>query len=229
MTLLSCRWWLPLLLFVVIAPFTPWIDLSVASYFYEPDGFVPQRDPDHPVMTALYCFGELPGQIVGAVAILVALGSYVWPSWYRWRNPALVLALTFVIGAGVMINVVFKELWGRPRPKQLEMFGGTEAFRPFYRPQWKQPEKKDIKSFPSGHAAMGFLFLTVGLIGWYERRQGLYVGGMVFGMLLGVLLSYIRMAQGGHFLTDVLASALLMWLVGLLCARLVYGEVSSNV
>lgn len=222
----SYYWWLPLLLFVLLAPFTPWIDLAVSTYFYEPDGFVPLEDPEHPVMTALYDFGELPGQLIGALAIVVALGSYLKPSWRQWRNPALIMALTFTIGAGLLINVLFKEYWGRPRPKKIEQFGGTETFRPFYSPLWKQPGKP-FKSFPSGHASMGFLFLSIGLVGWYERRRALYIGGMAFGLIAGISLSYVRLAQGAHFFSDVLASALIMWLVAVAACRLVYGGEQS--
>lgn len=227
----SCRWWLPLLLFVLIAPLTPLIDQSVASYFYTTNGgFIKQSDPRHPIYSLFYTFGNLPGQIAGVVAALIVAGSFFSPSLVPWRKAALVIAITACVGAGLLVNLVFKELWGRPRPKQLTEYGGTESFRPFYKPIWNH-KSEHLKSFPSGHATMGFLFLTFGLIGWYERNRRLYICGMIAGCSLGIVLSYGRLAQGGHFFSDVMASALLTWLIALAACRLVYGparEVSTD-
>lgn len=220
-------WWIPLLLFVAIAPLTPWLDMSISNAIYESRGFVRQQDPTHPVLSALYHYGELPGQIMGVLAALVVVLTYRYRALIRWRAPAFALAFTAIIGAALTINVFFKEFWGRPRPKQIVEFGGPANFRPFYKPLFGK-NTDTSRSFPSGHAAMGFLFLSVALIGWYERNRALMITGICLGLGLGIILSYARLLQGAHFFSDVLFSALLMWLMALVGCRLAYTSFSSG-
>lgn len=223
--------WLPILIFLLIAPFTPTLDLSIAHFFYQPDGFIKQSDAQHPIHTLFYTYGNLPGQILGVGAAILALLSLRYPILLSWRKGALVVAITGIVGAGLFVNVLLKEYWARPRPKQLTEFGGSEAYYPFYIPMSNPPrlaDDKQFKSFPSGHAAMGFLFLSLGLVGWYERNLLLYGGGITLGLLLGTTFSYARMAQGGHFFSDILFSALLMWLVAVVAGRIVYGRAPWN-
>lgn len=214
-------WGVPLLVFLLIAPFTPWIDLQVADFFYGEEGFIKQSDSHHSFFSLLYKYGNLPGQILSLLAVALFAGSFFFPAWKKWRRGALVVALTAFIGAGILVSGVFKEVWGRARPRQIERFGGIEPFRPFYSPIFSTGGSP-YKSFPSGHATMGFLFLSLAFVGAREKSRFLYVMGIVLGLGGGVLLSYVRMAQGGHFFSDILAAGLLMWLVALVCCHLVY-------
>lgn len=218
----SYFWWLPLLLFALFMPFSARIDLQIASYLYGSEGFYKQADPRHPIYSMLFSYGEIPGWVLGIGAAAVLVLSFLYPLFWRYRRAACVITLTFLIGAGLLVNVLLKEYWGRPRPKQLVQFGGTEAFRPFYSPIWNH-RTDQFKSFPSGHATMGFLFLSLGLVGRYEQKRWLYVTGMAFGVIFGSVLSYTRLIQGGHFFTDVLAAGFLMWLLAILICRVVYG------
>eukprot|EP00903_Cladosiphon_okamuranus_P004227 g4225.t1 len=61
---------------------------------------------------------------------------------------------------------------------------------------------------------MGFFFFAVALAlpaAWKWRRYA--VGG--FGLVLGAALGFARIAQGGHFLSDVIWAAAVMWFVSL--------------
>jgi lipid A 4'-phosphatase len=107
--------------------------------------------------------------------------------------------------------MVLKEHWGRPRPRQIVEFGGNEQFRPYYEPFFGSASVV-MRSFPSGHSTCGFYFFCLYFIGKRGNSKLLQRAGITIGILLGTLLSAARIVQGGHFMTDVLISALIMWL-----------------
>jgi membrane-associated PAP2 superfamily phosphatase len=217
------RLWLwPLLAMIAIAPFTPWLDVTISSLFFQHNAFA-----SGPVVTAIYKYGLLPGQITFVAAALVFLGSYIIRSWKPWRKPVLIMILTMVIGAGLLTNMILKDHWGRPRPKQTTMFGGQQEFRPFYHPNFfAQPEPS--RSFPSGHCAMGFYFFTITLIALRTGHRTVAGTSFVFALVLGGLLALARIAQGGHFFSDALTAALIMWLTAYICTYAFFDEPSPN-
>jgi lipid A 4'-phosphatase len=169
-----------------------------------------------------YKRGEYPGLLLGGIATLIYLSTFITSRFERWRKAALTITLVFFIGPGLLINGVFKETWGRPRPRTIEQFGGTSTFKPFYKPDFSK-EGYNNKSFPSGHVAMAFMFLTVALVAKRERVMWLCYTSFIFACAFGVALAYVRIAQGGHYLSDTIISALLMWLLSVACCRFVYG------
>jgi lipid A 4'-phosphatase len=62
-------------------------------------------------------------------------------------------------------------------------------------------------SFVSGHASTGFALMALGVYGKRRQRRRWLAIGWAAGLSLGL----IRIAQGGHFLGDVLFAGLLMW------------------
>lgn len=215
------KWWLPIMIMVVLTPFTPWLDLFVSDLFYQGEGhFFSDKWTDF-----IFNYGVIPAQIVVTMASLVLVFSYASTYLKKWRREALVLILTLAIGSGLIINAGLKDHWGRPRPRQIEEFGGDKLFRPYYKPNFFD---ESSKSFPSGHSSMGFYFLALVLIGIRLQRRFLIYLGVFLTAILGGILSFGRMAQGGHFLSDILMSALIMWIVALAVDWLVYNpEVSS--
>ncbi len=201
----------------MIAPFTPVLDLAFASYFY--DATTHQFSTD-PVFTFIYKWGLLPGQLLGIVAFLVLLSSYFIPSLKRWRYAALLIGLTIAIGAGLMTQVIFKEFWKRPRPKQVEQFGGTEPFRSFYEPNFSG--KGNFKSFLSGHCTMGFCFFSIAILGRRLQNRAYFFCGMLLALGLGFCLALARIAQGGHFFSDTLAAGCLMWITAATCDHVLF-------
>lgn len=208
----------PLLLLLSIAPFTPKIDLALAGYFYNP---VRKSFSSDAFFTFFYMWGVIPGQILGLAALFVFIFSFVSSKLAKWRKPALQVGLTFALGAGLITHAVLKDHWKRPRPKQIEQFGGTASFRPFYSPNFTA--EGNFKSFPSGHSAMGFCFFALSI---QARRQGnrkLFYSGIFLALSLGFCLSLSRIAQGGHFFSDTLVAACLMWVTAALCDRILMG------
>lgn len=213
------KWLYPLIALLILAPFTSEIDMATSSLFYEGNN----RFMANGVTDAFFNFGVVPAQITAIVAALLYLVSYFKKSLKKWRNPCLVLVLTMLIGEGLIVHAVLKDNWGRPRPKQVIEFGGRQEFRPFYKPNFfNQPEPS--KSFVCGHCGMGYFFLAFMVLGWRYRNRLLWWFGLVFGLTLGTVMGLVRIAQGGHFVTDVLWAGLIIWWTALAADYLIYGN-----
>lgn len=206
------KWLIPLLFLAAIAPFTPAIDLHISSLFFTPSPIGGKGVfYNNPFFHFLFRYGELFGFAFGGFAGFVFILSFFIPKWKKWRPGSLAIGLTLFIGAGLITNAFFKEYWGRPRPKEIVEFGGKHIYRPFWSPDFSLRQK----SFPSGHVAMGFYYLSLCFAAKRYRNRFLLYSGIFLTVFWGVGLMAARVAQGGHFLSDVIASALLMWLVAL--------------
>jgi membrane-associated PAP2 superfamily phosphatase len=195
---------IPLGVLLALAPWSTSLDLETSRFFYQENAF-----STLPVWQWIYVYGLWPawGLIFLAGCAFAASFSR---SFRAWQRPALFVLLTAAIGSGLLIHGTLKDHWGRPRPRQVIEFGGSQPFRPYYQPNLTgQPEPS--KSFTCGHCSMGFLFFTLAILGLYYGSRRLVWLGWTLAWGLGILLSAGRIAQGGHFLTDTLASAFIMW------------------
>lgn len=122
------------------------------------------------------------------------------------RRYALLLLGATLLGPGLVVNGVFKEHWGRPRPHQTLELGGTQV----YVPPLAHTAGGLGKSFPCGHSSVGFTLGAFFLI-WQRRRPRLAVTALLGSIVLGALLGIGRMTAGDHFLSDVIWSAVLAW------------------
>ena len=182
------------------------MDARLSGYFYDPTAasqwFLKTSVP----WIWLYRYGEWPTWILAIGAALVWGGSLWRRSWVCYRRACALIVLAVMLGPGLLVNGMLKPLWGRPRPAQTVLFGGPHPYE-----HWWQPgDIGDGRSFPSGHAAMGYV-LVLGTCLVPPRRsawlRGLVLGGaLAYGSLLGAT----RVIQGGHFLSDVLWSGSLM-------------------
>lgn len=205
---MSFWWWVaPIVLFALFSPFSSDLDLATSRFFYDSAN---QTFSTNGLFQFMYLYGILPALFLGGFSALVYLFSLLRPQWKRYKHPALMLALTLTLGCGLITNEILKEYWGRPRPQQTVEFGGDQQFRPFYIPNFNPPMA--LRSFPCGHCTMGFFFFSLVVLGWRFQNKNLLYIGVILSVVLGVLLSISRIAQGGHYLSDTLASALVLWL-----------------
>ncbi len=112
-----------------------------------------------------------------------------------------------IIYAKVVVAVAFwgyviciqgvKYFWGRVRFRELDT--AFSQFTPWYLPQGFT----GYDSFPSGHAAMGWVLLTL-LILLSNKKE--WVKNLVFVLIFiwGVILASSRVVIGAHFASDVL-------------------------
>jgi lipid A 4'-phosphatase len=134
------------------------------------------------------------------VIVLVALVAWVWVSlkpWGKqWRLPLAFVVLAGTLGPGLVVNSGFKENWQRSRPYQVQAFGGTQQFT---RAAMITDQCDNNCSFVSGHVACG-IFLASMLLVDRKRRTAWGTAGVVAGLTIG----FARMADGAHWLSDVL-------------------------
>lgn len=213
-------WIFPLFLLLLFAPLSSTVDLAVARYFFDPET---TTFSDHPLATFIYHFGCWPANIT----FLFFLLYLTWALWKKvqtpWTRVGLLFVLTYALGSGLVVNEFLKNQWGRPRPKMLKEFGGGAEFHPFYQPYLVRDAHRG-KSFPCGHVTCGLAFLSFAWGGKKDRNSFLFISGVLTTGILSLLLGYSRIAQGGHFVSDVLVSCIIMWWMILLMDKLVYEE-----
>ena len=183
----------------------PQLDLSVSSLFYARGrGFVLEN-----WSPVILIYRAVPWVAWGIV--LVTGGAAIWlflvgrPLWRFDRKALLFIALSTALGPGLLANTVLKDHWGRARPMQIEAFGGPHAFTPAPLPG---AECSRNCSFVSGHAALGFSLVAFAFLlqpGPPRRR------GIGAALALGGLVGLARIAQGAHFLSDVVFAGLLVF------------------
>jgi membrane-associated phospholipid phosphatase len=171
---------------------------------------------DRPLWRFLYRYGVLAGVLLAAAALVTYTLSYWYPrALHAWRRPALFLVVVAAIGPGLVVNVLFKDHYGRPRPREVVDLGGQERFLPV----WVKGGDPQAKSFPCGHCSMGFYLSTPYLILRRRRRRAAYAV-LALGTVYGGLMGAARMMAGGHFLSDVVWAAGMTWLVAIAVHRL---------
>ena len=106
----------------------------------------------------------------------------------------------------VFINLGLKNLWGRARPGDVLEFGGESIFTSWY--QLSNACKTNC-SFVSGDASVGFSIVILYLI----TKNVLF---LYLSLVSGILLGFIRIMAGGHFLSDVLFAGLFTIILNLI-------------
>lgn len=182
------------------------LDLWVAARFYQPLADDPWAQGQAPLWNLLYVGGPVLTTLLLLGSGLALIAGRYQPYWRKRRLAALFLLATLVLGPGLVVNVTFKDHWGRPRPHQIEELGGTRE----YLPPLMLGESGKGKSFPCGHASVGFAFAAFFLI-WQRRRPCLAWLALALALSLGTLLGIARMVAGDHFLSDVIWSVVLTY------------------
>lgn len=205
--------------FFVLAVYAkfPALDLIVSSrYFDASGGFVHAQDP---LVLLLYDWTPPIGR---GLALLAALHALFAPLLAKaldasgrpeaaercrgpWRHVSTVFLCAALLGPGLIIEGLFKNTVGRPRPVQVEAFGGAQ---PFQGPFAVGDNPEAHRSFCSSHAAAGFALMGLGLTCGPAWRRRWFLIGLVSGAVIGAG----RIMQGGHFLSDVIFAFYAVWL-----------------
>jgi lipid A 4'-phosphatase len=141
---------------------------------------------------------------------LLALLAGLWlarrRTWIAGPAPStramIFLTASLTIGSGLIVNLGLKDHSHRPRPVHVSEFGGDEAFRP-----WNRFDGACVKNcaFASGEAASSFWLVAPALLAPPPWRGAAIAAAIVYGCATCAL----RVAFGGHFLSDVLIGGLI--------------------
>jgi lipid A 4'-phosphatase len=210
---LIAAWLIPLLFAGAVFLFmvAPGIDLATSALFYTPSkGFTLK----HSEWATLFYQGS--PLLVRAWIIILIAGALLsfWSRFRSLRRHALFLLAVITLGPGLLVNVVLKDHWDRARPAQIVQFGGEKQFTP----AWVITDQcADNCSFVSGHASGAFSLMALAWV--FPRRRQLW---LVAGVLWGAHMGLVRIAQGGHFLSDVVFAGFIVYFSAELLARWVF-------
>ena len=181
----------------------PEIDLAAAQLFFTEIGFAHGPQSESLRRIAYY----VPFILLGLLFILYGARCLGWlPARATPGTRKLaVLALGLALGPGLFVNGL-KDHSHRPRPVQTIEFGGKWGFRPFY--DFDGACLRNC-SFPSGEAASGFWTLAAANLAPPPLRLATLAAAAAFALTTSAL----RMASGGHYLSDIIFSGLFTWLV----------------
>ena len=202
--------------FVVLFGLYPRLDLVVAGWFYDPAAKdFPARLGEAAAFVRDAAMWTAWGFVAPSIVALVVKFMRPEKPLVIPGRTVLFLLLTITLTAGVLSNLAFKSHWGRPRPVMVTEFGGPWEFKPWYDPTGDCPKNC---SFFSGEGVTAFWTYAPAALAPPAFRPIAYVAATAFGLATGGL----RMAFGGHFLTDVLASGLVAFFVIWLAYAMIY-------
>jgi len=195
------------LIALTLAAFALWpgIDLAVAHLFYDHGGFAGRDGLER---FARDVFRVAPFVVLAAyVALYLLRRAGVAVSWAPSGLGVIFLIATIAIGPGLIVTPGLTDHAHRPRPVQVVDFGGAAEFRPWYR---FDGACKTNCSFVSGEAASGFWMVAPAELLPPPARAPALVLAYAFGFAASLL----RIAFGGHFLSDALLGGLAaLWVI----------------
>jgi len=181
----------------------PGIDLAAAHLFYAGNGqFVGNQ------LTAFWMLRLAFNVAFYVTCALTLVGLFITArravSWLGVdKRKWLFLAACLLTGPLVVANLGFKDHWGRARPREVVEFAGTKAFAAPFPPS---NQCQYNCSFVSGEASSIFIVLFAAAMLFKSLSRNFVASAIVLGGLAGLT----RMAQGGHFLSDVIFAGVLM-------------------
>ena len=190
--------------------YVPQIDLWAAAMFYDRSGgFLITKTNSASVLPFLPWVTKI---FITVCCLLVAI-NVIRKHYLANAEPILAscrvlffLLLSLGLGPGLIVNTVIKNHSGRARPFQIKQFGGQ---RQFTNPFMLSDQCERNCSFVSGDAAIGYFGLVFVFV---ARRRRLFIASAALSA--GTLIGLIRMAQGAHFLSDVIFSGVFTLLTG---------------
>jgi membrane-associated PAP2 superfamily phosphatase len=154
-------------------------------------------------------------QAARIVITLLALPAFtaiafklIWPQrpMLIQARAAFFLIATLALGPGLITNLILKDHLGRPRPIDVQQFGGDDHFEPWWDPRGNCSNNC---SFVAGEPSGAFWTLAPAALAPPPLQAVAYGAALTFGIALGAF----RMAAGAHFFSDVVFSGVLMYVL----------------
>jgi lipid A 4'-phosphatase len=203
--------------------FFPRLDLEIAGLFYDPSA----KNFPLGASSGLRYLREAAVWLLvvliapSVIALLIKLVMPRAKSWISTRV-AIFLIATLAFAPGLLVNVLLKNHWDRPRPVAVTEFGGSERFVPWWDPRGQC--RKNC-SFVSGETSSAFWTLAPAALAPAPWRFLAYASAIAFGVGMAVA----RMAMGGHFFTDVVFAGLFTFMIIVLIHGLIFRPRASDI
>ncbi len=206
----SCWLTVPLaLLLLLLALDATDIDRTISLWFFDA---VTQTFPwRHSFLldSVLHHWVKYAVILVTCLAAAMLMFTWIVPA-LRTRRPLLLFIVLAMTLAPLTVTTL-KQVTDRPCPWDIADFGGSVPYTHLFELR-AQPHAAGL-CFPAGHASTGFALLAFYFAAWRERRRALARMALIAGVAAGLLLGLARIAQGAHFVSHVLWSGLVCWLV----------------
>ncbi len=134
--------------------------------------------------------------------IMILLLPWLWKSNHPFKKEATFAVALLLIGPGLSSNLIFKPFFKRPRPVQITRYSIEKAAN--FVPPLNRGTNKEDTSFPSGHAGAAFFFIFPWFCPELRKKYGILI--LTPGFLYGLSTGAIRILQGRHFSSDIIAS-----------------------
>jgi len=199
----SARMWGMSLALAVFLTVVTAADIWVSGLFFDTD--TAQWVQRGPVLQ--FMRSGMPPLIIGGLlfVLLVWLGARITsaPVWDITGCKIGYLIISLIAGPGLIVESILKSWSGRARPRDVDLFGGGDAFTPAL---WLGDACEKNCSFVSGHAALGFWTTAFAFLLPAEARTPAFAGGVAVGILMGLA----RMAEGAHFFSDIVYAGVIV-------------------
>ncbi len=207
------------MLVIVIFTRFPQLDLDLAKLYFVDGEFVLRSSPLISGLRMAFWNLSLLMVIVAVIALSLA-HHYGWPQRLLPIREWNVILWGFLLGPGILVNVLLKGFSQRARPIDILSFGGDK----FYSPIGQLSGQCDFDcSFVSGEVSGTTMFCLacIVLIQHHQNRLNLRWQQGMYAILVFVF-TYVfvhRILTGGHFVSDAMLGALFTALVAAMVAR----------
>jgi membrane-associated PAP2 superfamily phosphatase len=199
--------------------FYPGLDLEVARYFH---AFEDRNNN----MFALRLFPPLmkardTGLWIGTILVAPAVCAIIVKLLLPPRRmlisgrATVFLITTMALAPGLLVNVLLKDHWGRPRPIDVTQFGGDQHFVAWWNPRG---DCSSNCSFVSGDVAGAVWTIAPAALAPPHWRALAYAAALALGVGMGT----IRMMAGAHFPSDVVFAGIFTFLIVWITYAVVY-------
>jgi lipid A 4'-phosphatase len=188
---------------IIFLTFPQW-DLEATHFFYSNDHFFYGES-----FLVFLIKNSLPWLVNFFLSFLVIclLAHFLKSKWLKISLRSLLFCLlSLILAPGLLVNSLLKQHWSRPRPYQTLDFGGSY----FYQKIWVMGHHATSScSFVCGHCSGAFAFIC--LIPITPPRHRIWVCMAVF--VYAILIGLARLAQGAHYLSDIMLAYCIDYIV----------------
>ncbi|GAB0058477.1 hypothetical protein SIID45300_02826 [Candidatus Magnetaquicoccaceae bacterium FCR-1] len=201
--------WVSVALLLILLLETTGMDLPVQDLFFQFDSHQWRIDKDDPFWRAIFYTGaKRTVALVAILTLLTLLHSWKFKTRIHLRRKLILLLVTLIVVPGTISGL--KNISNVHCPWSLTRYGGDLPHVPFLATNPNDfPAKRPGKCFPAGHPSGGFAFMSL----FFLLPGAWRWVGLGTGITLGWIMGLYQMMKGAHYLSHVIVSMLLAWLL----------------